>query len=614
MFQGENIFGIERSKWIKENKYYFAGFILILLVFTFVKAPFMDEPLTSPSHSTKYRTLISPPFEMERRNDPLVGEIKYPISLEEAQSPSNNEFRMIPLYSWGLYSFFEIFPGNEIDLNARIFTNALGIVTLVLIFIYLSKVFNEKFSILTSAIIAVSFLFNFAHFVTVWDSMMILFMFASLILLEKFFKSGDVGHLFIAGILGGVGVNQKYSLFLILAPFSVIMLYFESSDRVDFLSWSGFLLSVFLVPETVHQLSISVLPINPLRGVLVFLLLVGIMYVLYLKSNYVLMILKRIFRILLDRPVYLMPLIALVLTASHFFLKFSGLYEYTVGFLTDSSLLFNWEMYFYMGFNQIIPTLTLPIFALGLFGILSFPVWEFPKKWRNVVLAFLGGAVFYWILASKSIFFHFYYLLIFLFLFSISAAAVVYAGFRRIEINSLGALLVVVLVFGLIFPFNWMLMRRDFRGGPELEEPADYLFKNTSPEEKFIALDINSTLLTFYTGRKSVSQKIVSENIRREVRENGFGQAMNRYDVKYVVASCDLDYTLFHTAITDNYVNNRPRGSQRSRLIREVLGQSEPIDNKTGYEKSELIKRFGIKDSISLENQIGRFKFFRISD
>lgn len=587
-------------------------FLLILVLSAGIKILYMKEPLSSGPHSMKYRTLLGPPFEMSTHDDPLQGRVRYPVALENIQNPAKNNFRIIPIYSWGLYSTFEAFPKNGIDLNTHIFTNAIGLITLTLIFIYFSKSFGLPYSIIVTSIISVSILFNITYFITVWDSMMILFMFASLIFLQKFFESRKASHLFIAGMMGGIGINQKYSLFLIITPITLILLYYKSKNKIEFVSQCGFMLPLFLVPEIIHIFSLQKLPRIPIEATILFLIFSGITYIIYSKSDLILKKLEMISKRLLNNPISFVPIIILIGISSHLFLELTGLYRFSSNFLTDKYLIFNLELYKYTIIHRFIPCFTLPFFLVGLLGIFLLPVLNIPNRWKETTFAFIVGMTVYWIVASKSIFFHIYYRLIFLTVFAMSTAGIIHTINKKIGIKTGKIIFAGIVIFGLIFPLNLSAINSEFTRGPEMEKPAEYLSQNTKPDERFIALDMNSTLLTFYSNRTSINPSIHDQTIRKSIKERGFARVMESYNIKYAVTSSDMDYTVFLSAFTDSTENKN--GIDRSHLIRKILGQIDNPKEKGKVDKrKELVENYGIEKYFSLEKKLDSFKFYRIT-
>lgn len=604
-------------------KSYFVLLVLIFVLFSAIKYPYWNKSHTIP-HPMKYQRTVEPVINMRKNDNPFHYEEFFKVRPSASGSLGvRSEFPNIPIREWGLLSFTYLSPWGCIESNTELFMNAIGILTLLFAFLYFSKVFNHFYSIIFTAFLSISYLFNLISFASPKDSFMFLFFFPALIFLEKFFDSSNPKFLFIAGILGGIGINQKYSLFLILAPIALVLLFCRSRDTENFLSRLALFFPALVIPEIVFILSISKLPSRTLHGTLSFLLLTAIVYTIYRKSDMISEKITQTVGYIFERPLLIIPLGLTLIVAGHTFLKLAGLYYYTENFITDRALVFNLEMYKYMLFEpgHIRDLVTEPVFYLGLVGLGGLPFLNISREQKITAIGFVAGMISYWIVASKPIFFHQYYKLIFTIVFAMLAALIIYEIAKRtksimrdIVQNPLSDISVVIvagaLIFLIAFPANYSLIDQNLsREIDGFQEPAEYLKQNTNRNDMFILGGGRSFLLSLYAQRYSTTAgHLATDMVREKVQRIGFKETMENLRIKYLISQGNPNFWGLADAFTDNF----PEPFSRTRIIKKRIGQTDKPRYVAQDEREMFVERLGIKDYFVLENEINGFRFYKI--
>ncbi|KXB07263.1 hypothetical protein AKJ54_00505 [candidate division MSBL1 archaeon SCGC-AAA382K21] len=590
-------------------------FILIAVVFTAIKYPYFENSFAS-GHQSKYQRAVGPAISMEETNNPLHYELFFHSNpLSDDPGVYGTLPRQIPLRTWGLYLTYEFFPNNSLEYNTRLFFNMLGVLILLFAFVYFSKMFNREFSVIFIALLAIAPLFNWFTFNTPLDTMYFLFWFPALIFLEKFFESRDDRYLFIAGLLGGVGVNQKLTLLILLIPIALILFLYYSKKKEDFFTSLTLFFPLLLVPSAVHRLTISKMPSEPLISILGFSVLILGLYIVYRNIGKIKYYLNSFYGHIFRRRLFTIALFMGIIFASHFVLRFGNYYFYFESFisLTKPDLLFNPELYRHMLNNFIKPEITQNIYLLGLIGIVILPISNFSRKIKISLFAFLVSVLFFWATASISIFPHRYYRTPFSLVFSLFATIPIYLMVKkvgeliRICFGSLGknsiklgiaVLLVLLLVFPACYDTTTDYISEEREG---VHEAAEYLENNTSRSDLFIRGGGRSDILALYSLRKSVIPYHWHENVREKVNNLGFKEAMDRYDIKYMVSEGEPSWNYIVGAFTDKY---SLRAGGRERWVKYKIGEIKELNWDTGGELGEVVEELEIKSYFELEKEL----------
>ena len=126
-------------------------------------------------------------------------------------------------------------PYGNLEFKTRLFTHLIGVMILIYCYLFFRKWLPKNITLLILMLLSINSIFSLATFVTVYDSLLILFMFMSLSVLNKYFENRDIRSLFWAGIIFGLGNSMKYSLFLWLAPLSLFLMYYSRNNNINFI-------------------------------------------------------------------------------------------------------------------------------------------------------------------------------------------------------------------------------------------------------------------------------------------------------------------------------------------------------------------------------------------
>jgi len=596
-------------KWMyKEGWWYVIILLLILVMFTVVKAPYFDVSFTG-EHTMKYNSYVEPAKYMYEQNNPFWMQKKYQANPVNNPQGIFSTFGSPPLNEWGLLTMFYLFPNNSLEFNTRLFTHSVGILILIFAFIFFSKWFSKKNALIITFLLAINPIINFSSFVTIQDSWLILFTFVSLIYLSNYIKSKSISDLFYTGLFFGIGTSLKYSIFLWLFPIIFILLAFNSKKLSEFIKGVGIISVLSLLPIIAFRTSLRYLPTNVIFSFLKFFLWIGVfILIFYLLKKYEHKIDKFLDLLVKNKILFLMEIIAIVIGGIAF-LYFTGIYKFSNEFLTDSSLIFNWDMYKHMLNKQFKPYMTSPVYYLGLIGFV-FSLFFGLKKQRKILLSFFIGAFVYWILASKVMFFHNYYTNIIMITFALSIGIMFYLigkSFKKKSLLIITLLLLILLVFPASYDTNVKRLGKE-KDMNQLNKVSEFLINNTNENEIYID-DSYLLTLTLMTNRSRIAEyNLIHKEIIKSTQEKGFGFTMNFYNISYLV-------TTRKAPRYERYVNlftNENLDSVDYRRNDIILSK---LDKNYNYfsdrdRRNELIEEYDIKNKFELEKQIGDYRFF----
>lgn len=581
--------------------------ILIIILFTFVKAPYFEKSFTGP-HTMKYNAHVEPAKYMYEKSDPFWMQRKY------QSDPVNNpqgiikSFEHPPLHEWGLFAMFKLFENNSLELNTRLFTHFLGILILIFSYILFTKWLTKIQSLIIVLLLAINPIINFLSFVTVDDSWLIIFTLLSLIFLTKFIKNNSYPGLFWSGVFFGIGCINKISISLWLFPIIATIIALNPTKFTLFLRNLSIIVFLTLLVFIAFKTSLAYLPTNPLTAILTFifwLLIFVLIYYLFKKyEKYLVSIVEFIW----DKKLLFTSLI--IIAAIPFFILYSRNLYYFEEFLTDSQLIFNLDMYYHMLNEQFKNYMTSYIFYLGILGFMFFLLFSREKN-KQIILAFLIGSIVFWVLASKVIFFHDYYTGIIMFAFSISVGLLFNFLTKIYRQNFLILLLLLIMSFPIAYKANTDRLNTE-KDIKSLKQVADFLLENTSEEEIYID-DSYLLTLTIMTGRPRIEESaLIQEEIIDSIEEIGFSKTMDKYNVVYLITANTIPKY-------ENYVNLFTRDDldtisyRRSELVLLGIGQVEHYFSDIQTRK-KIISENRIKEKFILEKEFGPYRVFSFRD
>lgn len=560
-------------KWMyKEGWWYSLGLIGILVLFVAVKIPYMDLTFTG-LHEMKYSAIVEPAKHMYETNNLLLNQKKYlavPIINPDGIYDS---FGSYPIMEWGLVLMFNLFPNLGYELNARIFTALLGIIFLIGIYFLMKRFFSKKASLLVLFLISTNVIIQFFTYVTVMDTSMMIFFVFSLIALISGLEKNNMKLVFLAGILGGLGVNMKDSLLIIsFFVYLFLILFWPKKKLSERLNYFLYFFPFLILEDVFFNISFKWLPKNPLLYGTIFIFVILFHWLFYNQINNLQSYSKRIF----EKYFTLKRTIFIVLVGATLFLFVFMQSDRVIGmmhdFITDKYLIFNWPMYetFLERWQDWATNFG---YYIGMIGFASLGFLIKDKKTKIFLYSLLASSFFYLIIASKVLYFHEYYHHIFMMTFLIFTGVLVYYAVRIYK--PLPAILVIFLLITPIAIQNhkntteW-LSKENNEGIMELGE---YLRENMEEDEFF--LTEGPAYLSFYSNRKSFSEHVLKEdpNLRNEIlkkiEKKGMNETMRELKIRYYITKSkdNFDKEGFAYMFSEELSKKRNEKSFRSIII-----------------------------------------------
>ena len=585
---------------------YLLGLLAVLVAFSALKAPYMDLPFTG-WHSLKYNTYVEPAMYMAELNDPLHYEQRYqarPLNPRGISSDLGN----LPVLEWGLYATYETLPFG-LEVETRLFTHVVGVLTLIFAFLFLRYWLPKALSLLTVLLLALNPIFAFSTFVTVYDNVTILCTFISLWALTLYGRNGDLRALFWAGVVAGVGVAAKYSVFLWLAPIGLVLLGARSRDFASFFRDAVLYLAVAALPVLATQTAVTRLLSEPLFG---GLMLVGwaaihaaVFWMMTRRVNWL-----DSAQVMLRRPAILLPVAMVLLVVAVWLFRALDLQRLAGGYLTEARLIFEPKLYKFMLLAQFRSYATSRVFWIAA-AVIPLLVFFRHATSKMPAIAFGVGSIVYWVVASKAIFFHDYYTVIVMATISLGAAVVIYylLGFGpRILRLALGVGVVALVLPGLLRESRDLLSRHE-----DISQLTEYITANTAPSDLVLHEGYYSAA-AIYTGRGLVrSYRLIGQGVRERAQEVGLGNALQEAGIRFLYTPEEQpSYRDFVPVLVDTKVR-RP-AYDRAYLICRRVGLDCPELQVSHEELDRLVEVLDIPSQFRLVDTVGKFRIFSFGD
>ncbi len=584
--------------------------LLIFIMFTAIKAPYLGVSFTG-EHSMKYNSHVEPAKYMYERNDPFWYQLRYKVDpVNNPQGIRENFGSSLPVMEWGLFLTYKLFPKNSLEFNTRLFTNFLGVLILFFAYIFFREWFSKKQSLLILFLIAINPIISFVSFVTVHDVWTLVFTFLSLIFLSKYIKKENISNLFYAGLFFGIGVAVKISIFLWLFPLIFIILIFNSKNLNQFIVNTGIITILSLAPFIAHRTSLRNLPTETLPSILNFILWIMFFILIYYLLKKYHQKLDQFINLFLKRKIFASISFIIILLGGFYFLEITGLSGRSSEFLTDSTLIFYWDMYENMLSNQFKPYMTESIFYLGLIGFI-FTFLFLTRKYKIILLSFLFGSFIYWIIASKPMFFHNYYTGIIMITFALSAGIMFYM-LSKVFKNKIIAFTIIILLGLLTFPSSYNAnverLKKERFNINYLNQLSNFLIENTKENE----MHMGPNILALTTGRSQPSGLNHHYEIKKSIQLIGFEKTMEKYNISYLITTGGPpDYERLVNLFTEEALEST--SYRRNDIIRSRLDKNYQYFSDKDI-RGKIIEEKNIKEKFFLEEEIGPFKIFGFKD
>jgi hypothetical protein len=603
-------------KWgYKTGPSYIILIFLILILFTAIKAPHFDKSFTG-EHSTKYMAIAESAINKYKNNDPFLQQLKYrvdPVNNPEGIYKTFNP----PLNEWGLLATFYLMPDNSFEFNTRFFTNLTGVVILILAFIFLSKWINKKYALFAVFLMSINPILNFTSFVTVEDSWLIIFTFLALIFVTNYIKKDRIIDLYWAGIILGMGITDKTSIFLWLFPMIFLfLLLFKKTTLPQFIKEILIVTVTSFLVFISFKTSLTRLPSEKFLSILKFgiwILLFFAFYYLIKKINTI----KIISHIIKNKKILLLSIILSILSLL-IFIKFLKIDQQFNGFLTDSKLILNFNMYEYMLNKQFKNYITPNVFYLSIIGIITTIIIK-NKKIKKLFFIFIFSSLFFWIIAPKPIFFHSYYTNIIMISLCLSGSFIIYCiySIRDKNNNLMFKYFFIILISILIIPhsiettFYKLNKEEDLY---HLNMVNTFIKNNMESDEIWIDELWDYRYITLMTGIPQTNiEQLKQDAIINDIHKMGFKGGLNKYKVKYLITKNKTPlYENFIPLFNQSYEKNLPK-IERTDLILSITNGIE-LPKGEFLEIESILNKYKIKEKFKLEKEFGDYRIYSFSD
>ncbi len=596
---------------IHSHGYPFVGAVLaVLVVFTMIKAPYLNLPFTG-EHYVKYNTYVEPAVHMMERNDPFWFQQKYaadPVANPEGMRRDINYF---PLYEWGLFLTYKMLPFGTIEFKTRIFAHLIGVLMLLLAYAFFRFYMAKKLALILLSLIAINPIISLATYVTNLDILAIVFMFASFIALNRYFRIRRFRDLFVSGLLLGTGISIKFSILIFVVPIGILLIWYQRRSRVEF-ARDAFLYTALGGLVTVGiVVTVARLLRNPIQGTAVGLAFSAVLVAIYVLLKRRAEDLDGLVRNVFERKYLAGATVLILLAVGALAYRMLEMGNYSDEFLTDRTLLWNHRLYEYMLRHQFKSYLTVNVFWLSAGG---FMIWLLMRRSdvKNLILSFGIGSAIFWIVASKSIFLHNYYTIIIMITFSMLSALFLYCVVMNLSRASMK-----IIVLG---TFAVLIMPRGFEATAEqlgryedVSEVTRYVNSHTA-EGDFVLFEGGAlTSLSITTGRGLVyPTAMVCDQVREEIRKNGFAKTMEKYRVRFFLTSYDNPHFVDFAPLFKDTKIKEP-GFNRNKFIFDRIGYHDPAIGEAYLELDDVVRDQDIPSKFRMDGRVGKYRVYSFS-
>jgi len=505
-------------------------------------------------------------------------------------------------------------PNNPIELNTRLLTHTIGILTLLFSFLLIKNWSNNFYALIFTTLIAVNQIIAFSTFVTVYDGLNFMLLITSLYFLTIYLTSENKNWgMLLSAILLGIGISAKLSLLILALPTTFFFILRKSETLVKTISNGLYLYLLIGIFYLTTKRSIVLLKTDPKKGIpmllggIVLFLLSYILISKYKKTiNKTLKKLNR--RKLLIPSTIILVLLVAFLSFKHFLPT-----QLLSSFLTDSRLIASFKMYEKMVLTQFVPYLgqnTFIFFLPGFFLLLLLK----KSNIKFLGITFFLTAIFFWVLTSKSMFFHNYYTIIIMFSMILVVSIFIFYSIVFFPNSRKKLFLLIMYSLLLLYPSISSVKKSLSRERKGFEEAAEYLVENTDENDSYF-YEGYLLPLTIRTGRPGLysTNSLKDESFKEDVQELGLKGALDKYNIKYYITPYGSPtYERFVHIFLENEEETPLRGKGRTDIILERVTDSYKTNSKEGHiEMADLIEKYQIRERIVFEKQIGEYRFFR---
>ena len=586
--------------------------LFVVILYTIIKAPYFDQNFTG-EHPMKYSAYVEPAIYMVENNDFSWNQRTYYADPIENPKSIYETLPQFPKIEWSIATMMKVFPNFSIETNTRLVMHLTGIMILVFSFLSVKELTNKKIAFFFSLLLATNPIFGLATFVTVYDSVILAILFASLYFLALFLKNRKPLYLLaIAGALLGFGLAAKVTLLIWAVPIVLILIFSKSPNFFTKLFDTTTYFIFMAIPYLATKLAIPTIGTQTLQNSMILLVSIivsiALVNILQSKKEKMLFYLESLHKKKFLIPILILAIVPITLVGIQLVLTPSIREE----FIADTKLLFSLDMYIYMT-RQFVRHIGIPLAILGIAGIVSlFFIKEKSIKVLNI--AFLTAGAIFLLSSSKSIFFHDYYTIFLMAVILLSSATAIYFITEKINHMAINTLILILIFFLILIPRIASTQERFEAQQEDFDKALEYFIENTD-EHDFYIDEVQATYFSLYSGRSRVGDLSMFDNeiFKEDVKELGFKQAMDKYNIKYLITfNEEPDYEKYANIFSQEELQ-RP-SYRRSDLILSIVNP-EKYEYFEDIEKRErIVEEENLKEKFVFEKQIGNFKFFTFVD
>jgi hypothetical protein len=582
---------------------------VIVLVALALKMPYIGYDFTG-KHTMKYNAFVEPALSMVEHQTPFVNQKLYYADPLYAPQGYSQTFSSLPILEWTLAAAYLALSDMPLEIATRVVTYLLGILMACLVYLYTRKFLHPYLSVSIAGLVAINSIFQFASFVTVNDSILFIGTVLSLLVLERYIASRAHSHLALSAIIAGITIAVKPSAALWLLPIvGVRICMHEMLPRYkEALFYFGAFCFIAIAPFLVVYTTVRYAPTHTLAALLLLLTqalaFAVVTRVMFARKERSLQIMTYV----IARPVMVLCVAAVGLLAALLLLKHLGFERHLNESFTDLSLLTNMPVYGYMLWEQLRVYVTDPVFyAVPLFAVMLAIPRLLDARERALIVPLAVGSIIYFIIASKSIFFHNYYTLIIIFTLSIFFVLLL----KRLFIRSVRFPLHLLPVLAIALTWSPNITETHALLSQQRDgyyEACRYLRDHTLTGDLFIA-DSFTQALTLCSGRGAVGDLLFLERpeFKAYVAQNGLRAAFDTFNIAYVVSSRNaIDPLQYANLFSDSALERA--SYRRSDAIRAVVeGRPYYGDLDT---RLRVVEHYDLDDIFMLQAVFGDYYFF----
>jgi len=574
-------------------------FCVIIVIFVAIRLPYFNDSFFIRLHPDKNVSYVPAAQEMYNAKNPFV--FRNPAytgvfgTMEEQQYKS---FWRMPILEWTLAPFFALENYFSIEEIVRIYLTLAGIFILLNVYILIKKIFSPLVALSVTFLFSLTPLFNLITWITTLDLPALVFL---LVALNLYFHQRKE----LAFIMLGFALTSKLSFIVIGLPIFCFLILFTEKERIIY--WIKLSLLAFL-PLGLFNVFLQQTPSQPDRItknlLLFFLYLMSLGVAFVITKGPFTQLLKKIQKIkylwyvsLGVIGITLVILLAMVL--EKYFLSLSD------QFLTDSRLVLISD--FYTVLLSRISFMSIPTVTL-LFIVALVLCWMLPRNKLKILFSFFLTSLVFLILASKSIRFAWYYNHFFILTIFLFVAGLFYQIEKRFSSHRY---LKILLIVGLVIISSLHLN----------PNPSYVLESRLSKEniQRFIKIvdektDVNGKILNFasiyrifyfYANRPIVSLGSIKnpgqlQQIRNDIKELGFYEAMQTYDIHLMIDTSGQD-NLISLAYLFTEDTNQIATERTDLILAKLYDDVEYYDNSV----QEIYKEIDLRQYFK---EIGKFE------